>query len=168
MGQLFIGKDESIKVLTTLISNGNLIDGGQQDSTSSPDSKAPDRTQTALNEMAAKIFYAYAIPSAWNVTGQAAFILDTGLACDAVNPVADYLDKDTRDATATCYYEHLYFIASPLGSAQDCDGASDTAVVCRDNMFSAPPGVDALDGVAFEGILVSDIVIGYVFTPMNP
>ena len=158
--KLFQGSDESIKVLTTLISNGNLIEGGQQDSALSPTLQPPNQTQTALNEMAAKIFYAYAIPAAWNVTGQGAFVLDTGLACDAVNPIAQYLDQDTRDATATCYYDRLYFLATPIGSSQNCDGAFDTAVTCRDNMFSAPPGVHALDGVAFEGVRVSDIIIG--------
>ncbi len=165
VAQLFGGRDESINVLTTLISNGNLLGGGQQNSSFRPSLTAPNQTQTALAEMAAKIFYAYAIPSAWNVTGQAAFVVDTGLPCDAVNPAADNLNNDVRDTTATCYYEHLYFIASPLGAARDCDGASDTAVVCRDNLFSAPPGVGALDGVAFEGVRVSDIVIGYVSPP---
>lgn len=74
-----------------------------------------------------------------------------------------YLDTDTMHKTWACWDNRLYYLAAPSdGGAQDCSGGGDgAAVTCRDNLFTAPKGIDSLDGRSeFGGITVTDLVVG--------
>ncbi|SPQ21569.1 e2cb8c7a-6b71-4cba-a482-675fd0a9b2df [Thermothielavioides terrestris] len=165
VGALFNGTDESINMLTTLISGGNFIDGSVDGTPESMPNGTSHDTQSALNAIVAKVFFAYAIPAVWNASGQAVFVMDTGFACGTVDPMGGDLSTDTMHATWGCWDNMLYYLVNPAGASQDCDGSSDTAVTCRDNMFSAPPGIDSLDGnTRFGGITVQDLIAGSVRT----
>ncbi|KAL2023348.1 hypothetical protein VTK56DRAFT_3086 [Thermocarpiscus australiensis] len=165
-GDLFSGNDDPINTLTTLISDGNFIEGGEDGIGNSMPTDTPADSQTALNAMVAKVFFAFAIPAIWSASGQAAFVIDSGFACGTIDPMGGYLSPDTMHATWACWDGMLYYLAMPSGEGQTCDGGGDgTAVTCRDNQFSAPPGIDSLDGQsAFGGVTVKDLVIGSVRT----
>jgi hypothetical protein len=158
---MFNGSDESIAVLTTLISDGAFLEGA---SFAAPQGIEPDSdTQTAVNAVVTKIFYAFAIPTLWQVSGQAPFVIDSGFPCGTVDPMGGYLDTDTMHKTWACWDNQLYYLAAPTdGPAQTCDGGGDgTAVTCRDNLFGTPKGIDSLDGRSeFGGIKVADLVVG--------
>jgi hypothetical protein len=158
---LFDGSDDSIAVLTTLISDGAFLEGA---SFATPQGTKPDSdTQTALNAVVTKIFYAFAIPALWQVSGQAPFVIDSGFPCGTVDPMGGYLDTDTMHKTWACWDNQLYYLASPSDAgAQDCSGGGDgAAVICSKNLFATPEGINSLDGRSeFGGIKVADLVIG--------
>ncbi|KAK3936951.1 hypothetical protein QBC46DRAFT_461157 [Diplogelasinospora grovesii] len=113
-----------------------------------------------------KAFFAYAIPAIWSVSGVFPFVIDSGYACGTVDPLGAYLSTDTMHATWGCYNDKLYYLATPSGDAESCPtGSCDGCEpVCTDNFFSAPPGLDSLDGTTFGGIPVSDLIQGAVRT----
>jgi hypothetical protein len=159
---LFDGSDSSISTLTTLLSDGKLIEGGW----SSMPTGEPNATGNSINHMIAKAFFGYAIPALWSAAGTHAFIIDSGYACGTTDPIGQYMDADTMHKTWACNPSNnqLYYLAWPSGDAEDCSvtggGDSGSGTSCSDNLFSAPPGIDSLDGTQFGGITVSDLVIG--------
>ncbi|KAK3500592.1 hypothetical protein B0T13DRAFT_535440 [Neurospora crassa] len=165
--QLFNGEPESVELLTSLVANGHFIDGSVNGGGSSPtdalDTTANSPLMAEVRASISKAFFAFALPSIWSVSGTTAFIMDSGFDCGTVDPMGEYLDKDTQHKTAGCYNGKLYYLAYPSGPAEDCSGG-DEAVVCRPNTFSAPPGIDTLDGTRFGGVKVSDLITGAVRT----
>ncbi|PKX96188.1 uncharacterized protein P174DRAFT_503368 [Aspergillus novofumigatus IBT 16806] len=124
-----------------------------------PGPDAPAESASALRASISKAFFGFAIPSIWAVSGTYAFIIDSGYDCGTIDPMGDYLDEDTMHATAGCYGGKLYYLASPKG-----DASTRTEGGCFDNKFSAPPGIDSLDGKDFGGITVGDLITGSVRT----
>ncbi len=152
---LFSGNDTSIAMLTSLIAQGQFLEGK---STGSSNTGGPPSTYStsdlAVQQSITKAFFAYSIPALWSVSGTSAFVMDSGYSCDAVDPVSEYLDSDTMASTKSCFQGSLYYLVYPGGPWESC---SDT---CVDSRFSEPPGLDALDGNNFGGITLDNLVAG--------
>lgn len=60
------------------------------------------------------------------------------------------------DATGTCLYRQQYYLVYPDGDAVECRkvcyDAGPCENICNDEIFSSPPGLDALDGTNFGHI----------------
>ncbi|KAF7561921.1 hypothetical protein G7046_g2225 [Stylonectria norvegica] len=159
---LFNGLPDSIDQLTTLISDGKLIAGKGN---LAPDD-SDDTTEAALEESISKAFFGYAIPVIWSLSGTYPFIIDSGYDCGVVDPLGAYLDTATMHKTTGCYGGKLYYLASPKGAAKKCHNTCSPHCenVCVDNTFSAPPGIEWLDGTTYGGITIHDLIAGSVRT----
>jgi hypothetical protein len=121
--------------------------------------------QFELEDDITKTFYAMAIPAVWYAAGTAPFIINSGYRCGVIDPLGTYLDTDTMHNTAVCVDGDLYYIASPKGDARDCRGAGSPGQLdCINNKFSAPPGLNNLDGNSWSKLKYEEIVIGSVKT----
>ena len=161
LANLFDGSDDSISTLTTLISDGKLIEGSVDGAEADPPTGAPADSDSALQVSIAKAFFAYAIPTIWTLSGVHPFIVDSGYDCSTKDPSGLYLDTDTMQATNGCYNGKLYYLVTPNGDAEICTGGCSTCTQdCTANTFSAPPGLDSLNGQSFGGITVSDLIAG--------
>lgn len=152
--QLFNGEPENVELLTSLVANGHFIDGsfngGGSGIRDALDTRADSPLMTEVRASISKAFFAFAIPSIWSVSGTTAFIIDSGFDCGTVDPMNEYLDKDTQHKTAGCYNGKLYYLAHPSGPAETCSGG-DEAVVCRPNTFSAPSGPTSRTAIRTAG-----------------
>ena len=162
--KLFDGSPEYIDLLTSLIADGHMIEGSVNGAAAYPDVTADGTTQAELRASISKAFFAFGIPALWSVAGTRAFILDSGYDCGTTDPESEYLSDDTMHKTYGCYNNKLYYLVYPKGEAQDCSSCEGCAVTCTDNDFSAPPGIDTLDGTRFGGVKVSDLISGAVRT----
>lgn len=169
--ELFSGKDDSIKILWSLISDGQFIEGGgnqiptlpkpkTDNATDMGDSGMPeyDKSATKLRGSIAKNFFAFAIPTIWTVSGRHPFIIDSGYLCSDRDkkPMDDFLDNDTMDSSSGCYDDRLYYIAQPKGEPWFCIPTG-----CVDEKFSALPGIDVMGSDSDYGnITVGDIIEG--------
>jgi hypothetical protein len=163
--RLFGGYDESIDLLTSLVADGRFIAGGINGAIVSPDIGSAENTSLPdLQASISRAFFAFGIPSLWSVAGTAAFVLDSGYDCGVINPEHEYLDTDTMHKTAGCYNGKLYYLVDAHGEAVTCNGGDGTGTACQDNDFSAPPGIETLDGSRFGGVTVSDLITGAVKT----
>ncbi|KAK3934190.1 hypothetical protein QBC46DRAFT_300262 [Diplogelasinospora grovesii] len=159
---LFNGSDDTLVTLTSLIANGQFVEGATGTSSAVYPATTEDTlTDTQLENSIAKAFFGYAIPALWSVSGVAAFVMDSGFPCGTVDPVSQYLDADTMHSTWGCYDGKLYYLAYPDGNSQSCSDE------CTDSLFSAPPGLDSLDGNNFGGITLNDLITGSVRTYIN-
>ncbi|OAQ63718.2 chitinase [Pochonia chlamydosporia 170] len=155
---LFNGSDTSIGLLTSLISDGKFIQGKGRGAPASP-------SNAALKAAIGKAFFAYAIPAIWAVSGTSPFIIDSGFNCGVNDPIGGYMASDTMHRTWHCVDDKLYYLASPKGDAKSCvKPCTGCADECKDNKFSAPPGIEWLDGSSFGQITLSDLVTGSVRT----
>jgi GH18 family chitinase len=163
--KLFDGSNESIDVLWKTISNGKLSPGkADGDSSSTPEADG----EPELRAKVGKSFFGYSIPALWKVSKTHAFVIDSGYSCDENNPLGEYLEDDTMAATWGCVDDKLYYLVNPEGDASGCkchyydNGHCEN--VCSNNKFSAPPGLDSLDGTDFGGITKEDLITGSVRT----
>lgn len=159
---LFDGSDESIRLLTTLISDGKFIEGSNFDLPNISDLQGPD-SMAALRGRISKAFFAYAIPTIWALSGTHPFIADSGYPCGTIDPLKAYISIATMQATWACYQNKLYYLVAPTGKPQTCTAPNPNGSPshCDSNLFSAPPGLDSLDGKStFGGVTVSDLIIG--------
>ncbi|KAJ5519173.1 Peptidoglycan-binding Lysin subgroup [Penicillium expansum] len=155
---LFDGTDKSIERLTIMISDGRMIDGIPKDipypdKTKRKDKDDDDNKKTEATDSEKKsvedgfltAFWAYSIPAVWQASGHHPFIIDTGRSCDDKDG-----DKYTKDlkSIAPCDYD--------CGITGGCK--------CDDSAFSSLKGVEELDGKAWSGLKVEDIIIGSVRT----
>ncbi|KAK8074334.1 chitinase [Apiospora phragmitis] len=174
LAQVFNGSDASLDILWDVISDGKLVKGwdGTDNSDGEPSKeKEEEAEKNAANELRqniAKSFFGYAIPALWQVSKTYAFVIDSGYACDDDKPLGDYLDDDTMEATGDCVDGRRYYLAYPDGEANKCEchyyDNSHCERVCRDQKFSAPPGLDSLDGTIFGRITRKDLITGSVRT----
>jgi hypothetical protein len=153
---LFSGTDDAINTLTTLISDGKMIEGAVNGAAASPPVFPVQGSDAALQNTISKVFFGFSIPVIWSVSQTYAFIIDSGYSCGTVDPLGQYLTPDTMHATWACYNDKLYYLAAAVGAAEDCNDSG----ACSPNQFSAPPGIGSLDGKAFGGVTVSDLVTG--------
>jgi hypothetical protein len=157
--KLFDGSDPSLVTLGSLISDGKMIEGavnGNYEFPPAPGSGPSPQTLTDLEAGLTKAFFGYAIPAIWSVSGTYPFIIDSGYDCGITDPLSEYLSPDTMHATYGCVNNKLYYLASPTGPATDCDDSGN----CSPNQFSAPPGINWLDGTSFGGVTVLDLITG--------
>lgn len=162
--KIFDGSDESINILWDTMSNGKLIEGKFEEDP--PESNS----ETELRANIAKSFFGYSIPSLWRVSQSYAFIIDSGYGCgdEDKDVLDDYLEDKTMEATGACVDGRSYYLVYPDGDSETChcehyDGGP-CQKVCVDSKFSAPPGLDSLDGTVFGGITKEDLIKGSVRT----
>ena len=160
--KLFDGSDDSIDILWNTMSNGKLIEGKSEEERPNPDGEAELRANVA------KSFFGYSIPALWQVSNTYAFVIDSGYGCNEDKPLGEYLENDIMEATGACVDGKRYYLAHPDGDAKKCyrqySDSSHTDEVCKNNKFSAPPGLDSLDGNIFGGIKKDDLIKGSVRT----
>jgi len=164
LGNLFNGTVPAIQTLSTLIANGQLIEGkanGSAISSTNPPSNAELQASIAL------AFYAFCVPEAWIFSGNRAFVLDAGCPCGQFSSasVSTWLGDSLASATSACYNGAQYYLVYPAGTAQECDVASKRCVgcpppACRIDRFSEPPGLDTLDGSDYGGVTLQTLVNG--------
>lgn len=105
-----------------------------------------------------RALFARLIPSAWQLSKQKPFILDAGVACGTVDPSIDYLEKDVADKTWACAGDKLYYLVVLKGTAATCTTGREG--FCKHNYYSAPAGIDKLDGTLWGGVTLEDFVVG--------
>lgn len=105
-----------------------------------------------------RALFAHLIPSAWQLSKQKPFILDASVPCGTVDPSIEYLEKDVADKTWTCAGDKLYYLVVLKGNAAECTTGRDG--FCKHNYYSAPAGLDKLDGKLWGGIKLDDFVVG--------
>lgn len=168
--KLFDGSDESIDILWKTMKDGQLIEGRYE--TGNPDIEEPSyNVNQTLAGAIKKCIFGYSIPALWRQSRAYTFIIDAGQKCDAGRTLGDYLDEDTMEATEVCFQpgNDQYFIVYPKDDAKVCectprpDGGT-CQNTCRDNKFSMPPGLDALNSTAFGGLTKDELVTGAVRT----
>ncbi|RHZ59790.1 uncharacterized protein CDV56_103839 [Aspergillus thermomutatus] len=126
LDDLFRGTDESIKLLTELISDGKFVEGsGQSIGLPPTNPDEPKDTGSALQANIGKAFFAFAIPSSGPF------------------PAGDYLDKDTMLLIKACYHNKRYYLATLDRDPYTCFEGG-----CLDNAFSALPGNGEMNGGA--------------------
>lgn len=170
LSDLFDGSDKSIERLSTMISNGGMVEGIPEDIPYPDKTKRKDKGDDDDKKIEATkeekesveygfltAFWAYSIPAVWQASGHHPFIIDTGRSCD---------DKDggkyTKDLKSACYEKRLYQLADPDGKSHPCSKECGIPGGCKcpDSAFSSPKGVKELDGKAWNGLKVDDIIIG--------
>jgi hypothetical protein len=161
LSNLFDGSDSSIQTLTTLISNGQLIEGSEAGQAGNAPSPPSD---TSLQASIVRAFYAYTIPAAWSVSDTKAFVIDAGYPCGTVNPLEDAISDSVAAATYGCFNGDMYYLVYPQGASSSCgcssrDGCGPFSN-CGNNKFSEPPGLGKLDGSAYGGITLQDLITG--------
>ncbi|KAF2168013.1 glycoside hydrolase family 18 protein [Zasmidium cellare ATCC 36951] len=157
---LFDGSADSITTLTTLTQNGQLIEGSDGSPQIGSTSKSSD-TASALAASVATAFWAFAIPAVWYAAGTSAFVIDSGYSCGTVNPLGAYMSTATMEATAGCYNGELYYLVYPKGPASSCPSSKREVgppPTCQLSQFQPPPGLSALDGSAWGGVSISDLI----------
>ncbi|TWU70441.1 hypothetical protein ED733_000323 [Metarhizium rileyi] len=158
LAKLFDGTDESIDVLTSLLSDGKCITGKGR-------AAPPAYSEATLKGFIGKAFFAYSIPALWSVAGISPFIIDSGYACGTIDPIKGYMSWDSMQRTWHCVDGKLYYLASLKGKARYCSKACvECPDHCEDETFSAPPGIEWLDGASFGQVQLSDLITGSVRT----
>ncbi|KAL4767176.1 hypothetical protein BDW60DRAFT_220740 [Aspergillus nidulans var. acristatus] len=136
--------DSMITLLTRIIKDGKLIKGSSAGNEAVEEISFKDK-KTYIE----KSFYAYVIPQVWQKSSQNIFVIDTrGLACDDSNPVSDYLDDSTANATKACFNKKRYYLVHLNGDASNS--------LCFPYKFSVPPGLDT-----FGTTLESESVVAW-------
>ncbi|KAL8366609.1 hypothetical protein RB595_010461 [Gaeumannomyces hyphopodioides] len=164
VGKLFKGDGSSLDLLTNIISDGKMIDGNvTEDAIKFSTPSAPE-----ITAMATKPFFGFAIPALWRRSSTYAFILDSGQSCGG-NPLSKYDSDVTASTTSVCHDNRLYYLVHPDGDAVSCKCERDSDMgpcqrQCRNNKFSAPVGLDSLNGGSFGRVTKEDIVIGSLAT----
>ncbi|KAK3947971.1 hypothetical protein QBC32DRAFT_246732, partial [Pseudoneurospora amorphoporcata] len=161
LDNLFNGEDDSIDTISELISNGKLIRGSGEKDFNQTQARIVTRTNIG------KSFFSFAIPNLWRYSKNYAFVIDSGISCGTSNPLGDYLDDDTMKATGSCVDDRWYFLVHPDGDSKICKceipaGHGPCQTVCRNNKFSAPPGIGSLE--SFGGVTMDDLIKGSVRT----
>lgn len=146
--RLFNGDDGTISDLESIISNGKLIEGAG--------GEVPGNTsilsRSEVRHSITRPFFAFAIPSIWKVSGRHPFIIDSGYDCGVIDPLGEWLSTETMHATAGCYGGKLYYLANPTGDSKVHN--------TYPNDFSAPPGIEWLDGTSYGGVTLGDLITG--------
>jgi hypothetical protein len=158
---IFDGSPEAITLLTTVISDGKMIQGGGDP----PVGSADTTTLAQLTADISKALFAFAIPAIWPLASTFPFVLDSGYNCGdgaALDTVAD----DVKTLTGGCYNGKQYYLVWPTGKTPNCvtECEPHCGQICSPGKFSAPPGLDTLDGTRFGGVTVTDLIAGSVRT----
>ncbi|KAK9234065.1 hypothetical protein V1525DRAFT_391821 [Lipomyces kononenkoae] len=153
--ELFNGSDSSIATLHSVITNGQL-----EENAYSPISD-PD-----IQNLMLKAIYATVIPQTWllSPTRVGPVVLASGAACGTVNPIENFIGVRNGDATWVCYNNEIYYLVGAIGAAQDCIFSGKDGPSCSNNKFTPLPGEQKLNGTAWGGLTIDDLVIGALAT----
>ena len=169
--QLFNGSEASVAVLGSMIANGNLTECNY--AIPSGGYAINSDTTTDVEGYIAQALFGFAIPAVWTLSGNAAFVLDSGYPCSAQNPLTQYMTDATQLATFSCYNNNLYYLVQPEGTWKgcpsediviDCTGCDPPPPVCTTAYFTAPPGLDSLGPNTWGGITLDTLIQGSVNT----
>lgn len=151
VGAIFNGSSDSIDLLYNTIKDGKFFSFNGVAS----DYDLQKYVETAL--------YAYLIPQAWGLADEGPFILDTGSDCvdGKASPSEQYAYRwfSTDDVTDPwyCYDNKAYYlVAAEAKNYKNSDGSSGGI----SHGFFNLPGADKLDGSAYGGITVENIING--------
>ncbi|KAK9364399.1 hypothetical protein V1509DRAFT_78068 [Lipomyces kononenkoae] len=152
---LFNGSDSSIASLHSVITNGQLEENAY----------API-SDPVIQNMLLKAVYATIIPQTWllSPTSVGPVVLASGAACGTVNPLEDFISVSDGDATWVCYNNEIYYLVGAIGPAQHCVFNHAVGESCTNNDFTQLPGEDKLDGTAWGGLTIDDLIIGALAT----
>jgi GH18 family chitinase len=162
--KMFDGSEDSIENIWKIISDGKLLKG--KTDTEAPDSNKDVELRTNIG----KTIFGHSIPALWKVSQTYAFIMDAGNSCGERDSLKQYLDETTMDATGACIDGKAYYLVYPKDESRPCkcDRTSNDGHPCIRSCsrakFSAPPGLDTLDGTLFGGITKKDLIEGSLNT----
>ncbi|KAL4899490.1 hypothetical protein BDW74DRAFT_171529 [Aspergillus multicolor] len=164
--KLFDGTEESLDVMWQAMRNGQLIEGAFE--TGEPDEQRYNESDHLTGNIE-KCIFGWSIPALWRESEAYTFIINAGHNCGEGNKHSDYIDDETAEETGVCVDGKQYYIVYPEGDANECECERVTDLgpcqtICRDQKFSVPPGLDALDGTRFGGISKENLVTGSVNT----
>jgi len=164
---LFNGTQTSIDTLSSFIANGHLVEGAGSYYPAIGAEKGSD-TLNGLAASIAKGFFAYAATTVWPLQEKYAFVMDTGYDCGTIDPMTGIISEDDMQTTHGCYNNKLYYVVYPDGDSKkkitNCSGQGPCQTTYVNNTFSAPPGIDTIDGTRWGGLTVDTIVAGAVRT----
>ncbi|KFY89077.1 hypothetical protein V500_05953 [Pseudogymnoascus sp. VKM F-4518 (FW-2643)] len=147
---LFDGSQSSIDELTSMISDGKMVER--------PGTVSDLDIQAYLE----RAIFSILMPRAWELGGTVVFILDSGAPCGAVNPSTNHFGTEHKGANAwACADDKLYYIVGISEASRACSGTPERPLqVCYPREFE----VDKLDGRVWGKITREDIVVGAVNT----
>lgn len=158
---IFSGSSTEIDRLAELIRDGKLsatpftangVSGNEQG----------DLSAESIKQQAKKSMYADLIPRAWRLSNKplGPFILKSKKNCEgeSIGNVSD----ESRDKYGVCINGEMWVLTSAPEPEKNCRYYGDT-YSCMENFFDLP-GADKLDGEAWGGLTVEDIVRGSVAT----
>ncbi|KAK3395608.1 hypothetical protein B0T20DRAFT_359271 [Sordaria brevicollis] len=149
--RLFDGKDDSIKALTDLVSNGKLIHGSANGHINDEDNYS---TEHDLISGMRRTLYGYFIPAVLSSSWSWTAVVDSGHDCTAQDPLSpDYLTQDQSQKLVACYQNRLYYLVSAKGKRRGRKGG-----------FETPNGIDKLTGGDYVYISVEELIVGSVRT----
>jgi hypothetical protein len=146
--ELFSGSKESLPQLTNMIVGGKMMPGNLLD-------------DEEIQQIIMKSTFGYLIPQAWRMSNNEfhPFILDSRSPCSSSdNPFPELMSDNDAKSSSVCYNNLRYFIMSTTGVSAVCV----PRIGCTKNKLSKLPGISKLDGKAFGGVTMDDLVIGYV------
>lgn len=152
---------------------GNLINGGKMLTNNGSALSGTDATAQFTGMM-----FSVAVPLAWRLSGNLAFIIDTGAKCDAKDLKDVHFDQKDFASLSACVEDKLYYLAMvPEGPTERCPARTGGGsscnkdgfclpFTCPKNGFVKPPGADSLNGdkPQFGNIKAVDIITGSVRT----
>lgn len=148
---LFDGSDESLDKLTTLLADGNFIDG------SGETAELPASDKNTVESAFLKAFYGFAIPTIWRKSGHRPFIIDTGKDCK------DDGDLPQSKLKGACIDGKAYQLGDPDGTSVTCPGC-DHGTNHIPSAFSNLAGDGELKDGNWGGVTAQDIIRGAVAT----
>ncbi|KAL5332613.1 hypothetical protein BJX70DRAFT_392853 [Aspergillus crustosus] len=160
------GSNAAIDAIWDLISDGKLIEGKFEN-------KPPAERDLAgeLQDNILKCVFGFTIPALWRSAGTYPFILKTGTGCGVdhyLEEMEEYLDEETMKETGECVKEEQWYLVYPKGDSEDCSCQVNDGGPCNEQCvpakFSAPPGLDSLNGTFFGSISKKDLIAGSVNT----
>lgn len=148
---IFNGSETSVANLWRVIDEGQMM----EDTSTTSDLEMQQYMEQAM--------YATLMPYAWSLSNEALhpFVMDTGYDCSDTYPkyFHDYISEDTANSMAVCIDDSLYYLVDAVACNTDCSGVHGVgSTVCSPTKFSAPVGIDTLDGSNWGGITITNLV----------
>lgn len=147
---LFDGSQSSIDELTSMISDGKMVER--------PGVVSDLDIQAYLE----RAIFSILMPRAWALGGTVVFILDSGAPCGAINPSINHFGTEHKGANAwACADDRLYYIVGISEASRACSGTLERPLqICIPREFEVVDGVDKLDGRVWGKITREDIIVG--------
>ncbi|KAL2847859.1 putative necrosis-inducing factor-domain-containing protein [Aspergillus pseudoustus] len=168
---LTTGSDEALDALWDLISDGKLIEGKFENKVPPPGNPSVELRHDIL-----KCVFGFTIPALWRAAGTYSFIISTGTRCDEgkadpdyyLEEMEQYLDADTMKTAGACVLGYQWYLVYPEGESKEChcqpnDGGPCNEL-CKPRKFSAPPGLNTLNGTNMGTISKEELIKGSIRT----
>lgn len=149
---IFNGSETSVANLLRVTDEGKMMED------------TSDTSDLDMQQYMEQAMYAVLMPHAWSLSNEALhpFVIDTGYDCSDTYPkyFHDYIAEDTANSMAVCIDDSLYYLVDAVACQKDCGGQvyNQGSTYCVPTKFSAPVGIDTLDGSNWGGITVTNLV----------